>query len=132
MSTDELRSLIDRAARSVRSARNLLDDGDFDFAIARAYYAMFYAAKAALLHRGVNRSKHSGVIAAFGALFVKSGDFSVADQQHLQAAFNDRSAGDYAGIFPSREKTEQRLREAEDFVTRVTTFLKQHGAFPNP
>ena len=59
MSEKELQSLMERARRSLRSARNLLDDGDHDFAISRAYYAMFYAATAALLSLEVNRSKHS-------------------------------------------------------------------------
>ena len=66
MSEKELQSLMQRARRSLRSARNLLDDGDHDFAMSRAYYAMFYAATAALLSLEVKRSKHSGVIAAFG------------------------------------------------------------------
>ena len=44
MSEKELQSLMQRAHRSLRSARNLLDDGDHDFAMSRAYYAMFYAA----------------------------------------------------------------------------------------
>ena len=54
MSREEIESLMRRAERSVRSARNLLDDADDDFALSRAYYAMFYAATAALLGRGVN------------------------------------------------------------------------------
>lgn len=65
MSQKELQSLMERARRSLRSARNLLDDGDHDFAMSRAYYAMFYAATVALLSQGIKRSKHSGVIAAF-------------------------------------------------------------------
>lgn len=48
MSHEEIRGLIEKAQRSLRNARNLLDDGDCDFAIARAYYAIFYAATAAL------------------------------------------------------------------------------------
>ena len=60
MSEKELQSLMQRARRSLRSARNLLDDGDHDFAMSRAYYAMFYAATAALLSLEVKRSKHSG------------------------------------------------------------------------
>jgi len=67
----ELQSLVDRARRSLRSARNILDDGDHDFAMSRAYYAMFYAATAALLSRGITRTKHTGVIAAFGQHLVK-------------------------------------------------------------
>ena len=39
---------MDRARRSLRSARNILDDGDHDFAVSRAYCAMFYAASATL------------------------------------------------------------------------------------
>jgi len=65
VSQKELQSLMERARRSLRSARNLLDDGDHDFAMSRAYYAMFYAATVALLSQGIKRSKHSGVIAAF-------------------------------------------------------------------
>jgi len=127
VSVAEIRSLMERAQRSVRSARNLLEDGDLDFAVSRAYYAMFYAAKAALLYKGVRRSKHSGVIAAFGEHLVKSGRFSTADQRNLQATFEERGEGDYAGIFPSREKTEQRLCDADDFVARIAAFLREEG-----
>ena len=77
MNLQELQSLVDRARRSLRSARNLLDDGDHDFAMSRAYYAMFYSATAALLSLEVKRSKHSGGIAAFGQRLVKSGKFTV-------------------------------------------------------
>jgi predicted nucleotidyltransferase len=42
-------------------------------ATSRAYYAAFYAAEAALLSLGETRSKHSGVLSAFGLLVVKQG-----------------------------------------------------------
>ena len=41
--------LMGKAARAVASARLLLSDGDVDGACNRAYYAMFDAARAALL-----------------------------------------------------------------------------------
>jgi uncharacterized protein (UPF0332 family) len=41
---------------------------------------MFYAATAALLFQNVKRSKHSGVIAAFGQRFVKTGTFTAEHQ----------------------------------------------------
>jgi uncharacterized protein (UPF0332 family) len=124
VSEQEIESLVRRAERSVQAARNLRDDGDYDFAISRAYYALFHAVSAMLLSRGIIRSKHSGVIAAFGQEFVKSGEFSAADQRLLQAAFEDRNEGDYAGVFPSREKVDQRLVDAEAFVTRVASLLR--------
>lgn len=44
--------LTGKAERAITSARLLLDAGDIDGAINRAYYAMFDAAKAALLRAG--------------------------------------------------------------------------------
>ena len=127
MSQKELQSLMERARRSLRSARNILDDGDHDFAMSPAYYAMFYAATAALLSQAIKRAKHSGVIAAFGQHLVKSGKFTREHQKALQAAFRDRTQGDYAGLFPSREEVEQRLKEADDFVQAIADFLKGEG-----
>lgn len=127
MSQKELQSLMERARRSLRSARNLLDDGDHDFAMSRAYYAMFYAATAALLSQNIKRSKHSGVISAFGRYLVKPGKFTVTQQRTLQVAFRDRSQGDYAGVFPSYEEVERRLEEARNFVQAVEDFLREEG-----
>jgi uncharacterized protein (UPF0332 family) len=95
--------------------------------MSRAYYAMFYAASAALLSRNVERSKHSGAIAAFGQHLVKSGRFTAQHQQRLQAAFEDRSEGEYAGVFPSGEAVERRLGEAREFVEAVIAFLRSEG-----
>ncbi|MBI4517320.1 MAG: HEPN domain-containing protein [Deltaproteobacteria bacterium] len=127
MSRDEILSLIQRARRSLRSARNLLEDGDHDFAMSRAYYAMFYAATAALLSRNITRAKHSGVIGAFGQHLVKAGTFTPAHQRMLQAAFSDRTAGDYAGVFPTRDDVERRIEEATQFVGAVEQFLRNEG-----
>ncbi len=127
MSEAEVVSLMDRARRSLRSAHNILDDGDHDFAVSRAYFAMFYAASATLRSQGVRRSKHSGVIAAFGQHMVKTGRFPVEQHVALQAAFSSRGAGDYGGVFPDREEAERRLQEAEEFVAAVADFLTAEG-----
>lgn len=127
MSDAELDSLMDRASRSLRSARNILEDGDHDFAVSRAYFAMFYAASATLRSQDIRRAKHSGVIAAFGQYMVKTGKFAVEHHMALQAAFSSRGAGDYGGVFPDREEAERRLQEAEKFVDAVTNFLRSQG-----
>lgn len=94
-------------------------------AMSRAYYAMFYAATAALLSQGVTRIKHSGVIAAFGQYVVKPGKMAVEYQRALQVAFRDRSAGDYTGAFPSREEVEHRLEEVSKFIQAVADFPQE-------
>ena len=65
------------------------------------------------------------MIAAFGQELVKSGEFTPEDQRLLQAAFQDRNEGDYAGVFPSRDKVERRLNEAEGFMRKVADFLRK-------
>ena len=46
MSREEIASLLAKARRSVKAAERLLQAGDYDFAVSRAYYGMFYVAQA--------------------------------------------------------------------------------------
>lgn len=127
MSEKEVRSLCSKANRSLASARRLLEAGDHDFAVSRAYYAMFYAAKAALLLGNVKRSKHAAVIAAFGEHLVKTGSFTAEHHRILRAAFDDRGEADYADMFPPREEVETRLSEARQFLDAVSAFVRRKG-----
>jgi len=90
--------LLEKADRSLAAGERLLADGFPDFAVGRAYYAMFYAAEALLLSRNLSFSKHSAVIAAFGQHFVKTGALSPSLHQHLLDAFDLRNLGDYGAI----------------------------------
>lgn len=45
----EIKDLLKKADRYLRSAELLLKDGDFDSCVSRCYYAMFYSAEAILL-----------------------------------------------------------------------------------
>jgi len=62
-----------KAHSSLTAARKLLEELLFAESISRSYYAMFYAAKALLLLDGIEVSKHSAVIAAFGREYAKTG-----------------------------------------------------------
>jgi len=55
------------------AAQDNLRLGHLRAAVSRAYYAMFYAVTAVLGSRGLWRSKHQGIIAAFGEHLVKPG-----------------------------------------------------------
>jgi len=129
LSREEIRHLMEKARRSVRSAGNLIEDGHLDFAIARAYYAMFYAAQAALLAHGINRAKHSAVIAAVGEAFVKTGKFDRAHHQALHRAFLDYSKAEYDLCVPSREAVESRIAKADAFVVTASELAERevHG-----
>ena len=65
MTTDQL-ALLNKARKSLGAANALLNDGFYDFAIARAYYTMFYLAQALLQIKGLSFSKHGSLLGAFG------------------------------------------------------------------
>ena len=49
----ETAALVQKAKRYIKSAKILLNDGDFESCVSRIYYAMFYCAEAALLTKGL-------------------------------------------------------------------------------
>ena len=71
----EIKALILKAERSLRAGQNLFSQGDYDFAISRAYYVMFYCAEALLLTKNLKFSTHSEVLSSrlsFDSFFFKS------------------------------------------------------------
>ena len=118
---------MDRARRSLRSARNILDDGDHDFAVSRAYFGDVLRGERDVAFSEYPARQHSGVIAAFGQCMVKTGRFPVEHHVALQTAFSSRGAGDYGGVFPDREEAERRLQEANAFVEAVADFFRNEG-----
>lgn len=82
---------LDNARQMLEVAAHNLAAGFYGSAINRAYYAMFYAANALLATKGIARSKHSGVIAAFREHFVKSGLIEV-DYSSIYGRVDGQSA----------------------------------------
>jgi uncharacterized protein (UPF0332 family) len=123
--TVEQDGLLQKAHRNIRSAKLLLADGDYDTAVSRAYYAMFYIAEALLLSRGLAYSKHSAVIAAFGREFAKAGVLPPQFHAHLRAASEARNISDYQlASHVTEEDTVRHISRAEELFTAGEAFLK--------
>jgi len=110
-------ALLTKARRSVAAGRRLAVDGDLDFAVSRAYYAMFYTAQAFLLGRERRFSKHSAVIAAFGQEFAKD-DEALREFHHgIVEAQDARNVGDYQiDVILSGEDVQAHLDRADRFI----------------
>jgi uncharacterized protein (UPF0332 family)/predicted nucleotidyltransferase len=93
--TSEQQKLLEKAARSLSAAKNLNQDGYPEFSVSRAYYCMFYLAKAFLLKENLSFSKHSAVISAFGREFASKKRVPVEYHRHLIEAERIRLQGDY-------------------------------------
>lgn len=123
--TKEIHALIEKARRSLRAARALLDSGDFDFAVSRAYYAIFYVSEALLLNKGAGFSKHAAVIAGVYREYVKDGHLPRAFHRTLHRAFGLRQKGDYLSEDAVAEDEARSLVEAvEQQIEAAVAVLK--------
>lgn len=113
--------LIAKARQASASAELLLKTGDMDGACNRAYYAMFDAARAALLvstapmEPEVART-HGGLIAAFSLHLVKTGRVAVELGKALNRAEELRLAADYKGDVIDADTAGEAVRQAHTFV----------------
>jgi len=115
--TDDVRLHLDRAEDCIADAELLLAASRSGAAVSRAYYAMFHAATAALLHRGITRRSHQGVIAAFGQVFAKSGHVDVRLHRRFADAFDLRQESDYLPVIRLvDEKAHEVLGWAKEFA----------------
>ncbi len=116
--------LLDKAARALQAAEQLLGGGNAEFAVGRAYYAMFYVAEALLNEKGRRFRKHGGVHGAFGELFVKTGEFDPKYHRWLLESFNKRVAGDYGvEAFIAPEEVRRMIEQAREFLEEARRFL---------
>ncbi|MCD8514039.1 MAG: HEPN domain-containing protein [Nitrincola sp.] len=114
-------SLIVKAKTAHNSARTLLDVGDVDGATNRAYYAMFDAARAALIISGASVGQdigrtHSGLIGAFGNHLVKNGPLSKEVGRLLNRAHEVRLVADYNDDSVQLTDAEEVVKQAEYFI----------------
>ena len=118
------RELMTKANRALASAEKLLQDDDSDGACNRAYYAMFDAARAALIASKASvppeiAKTHSGLIAAFSLHLVKPGLFPVELGRAFNRAEDLRLVADYKGDSISLEEALWAVRHARTFLEQV-------------
>lgn len=121
------RELFKKAMVAIESAQLLINAGDHDGACNRAYYAMFDAARAALL---VSKSltdlstikTHSGLITSFSLLLVKTGHVSVELGKSLNKVEGLRLLADYKGEEIDLAQAQWALKEARVFVLALQKY----------
>lgn len=124
--TEEIRDLLVKARKYIRSAEVLRREGDYDSAVSRLYYAMFYCAEALLAARGFAYSTHRGLLSGFSQHLVKTGELPAEMRDWLRRAFDKRQLGDYESRPIIEEIDVQDLqRKAEQFVARARELLSR-------
>ena len=122
--------LMTKANRAHASAKLLFDSGDVDGACNRAYYAMFDAARAALL--SINAPvpaeiarTHSGLITAFSLHLVKPGLVPVEHGRALNKVEGLRLIADYKGDPVTLDNAAWALEQSGKFLDAVQALIAE-------
>jgi uncharacterized protein (UPF0332 family) len=107
------------ARERARTARAALGSGSPSSATSLAYYAMLYAARAALSEEDCNARTHSGTWTLFREIFVDSGRFDGGLVAAAQATQPLREGADYDARWISADEAERVCALADEFLSAI-------------
>lgn len=113
------------ARERLAGARNAQSNGHPGVAASAGYYAMLYAARAALSERDLYSKTHSGAWSLFSEQFVKDGGFDPKLASAATSAQEIRELGDYAAKPPSADQAGEIIETAARFIGEVERVLDE-------
>lgn len=114
---------LNMAEEKLRSAKILLDAGQYKDSIGRSYYAIFSALRAVLARDKVDFSKHAGVISYFQREYLKTELFDKKYSRYISSAFQIRNNCDYDDFFiVSKEEAVEQYEHACELYEVVENF----------
>lgn len=117
------REYLDQAERRLRIAKLGLGADVAEPLISLGYYAMFYAARAALSEQDVFVRSHKGQWGLFHRTFVAGGEFDPLLAQAAAATQKPREYADYEARPFSEQQARQTLELADRFVAAVKELI---------
>ena len=128
MELEQLRTLsqirLEHADECISAAKSLLESKNYKSAANRAYYTIFHAMRAVLAFDKIDMKHHSGIIAEFRRLYIKTGIFDVELSKIISVLSDSRNDSDYDDLFiVSKEEVIQQINEAEFFLEKIKEYL---------
>jgi len=102
---------IETSKKTYEAAKVLADNGFWNSAVNRLYYALYYAVNALLVLNGIETKSHAGAKTQFTATFIKTRKFDKKYGRLLSELFDWRQKGDYENIFDYDNESVQPLFE---------------------
>ena len=129
MELDNLKALSDirleHADECISAAKSLLQSENYKSAANRAYYTIFHAMRAVLAFDKIDMKHHSGIIAEFRRLYIKTGVFDVELSKIISVLSDSRNDSDYDDFFiVSKEEAIEGIHYAELFLNAIKEFLQ--------
>lgn len=112
-----------QAHERLRQARHDLGQDFLPGAVSAAYYAMLYAARAALSERDEYAKSHGGTWHLFRERYVISGSFEQGLFSLAHRTQKVREQGDYEAVSPEPAQASEIVEGAGDFIAAVERML---------
>ena len=109
----------EKADLALDDAAFLTDAGKYGLAANRLYYALYYAASALLLNKGIATKRHSGLMTQIHMHFVKTGILSTDEGALFKVMFSLRHEDDYEDFI------EVERADIDEYTPQVTALVKK-------
>lgn len=110
-------------------AKEILKLGDYKTVANRSYYAIFSAMRAVLALEGFDSKKHSGIIAKFREIYIKTKILPQELSSVIDRLVTARQGSDYDDFYLiSKAEVEEQLQDAQRFIEITGDYLlTQYG-----
>ena len=116
---------LEKAESALKDAHFLEDNKRYNLAANRLYYALYYAASALLICKGIPTKTHAGLITQISLHLVKPGILSVEDGKLLKVMFELRQEGDYEDFIEiEKEDIEEYTPKVKALVEKLKHLIK--------
>jgi hypothetical protein len=117
---------LESSKKTLEAAKVLAENGFWNSAVNRLYYALFYSVNALLYVSDIAVKKHSTVKTQFNLHYIKTGILDKKYGQLLSELFDWRQKGDYENIFEyDKESVLPLIPEVEEMVKVIETAVKE-------
>ena len=128
MEFEQLRALsnirLEHADECISAAKSLLESENYKSAANRAYYTVFHAMRAVLAFDKIDMKHHSGIIAEFRRLYIKTGIFDAELSKIISVLSDSRNDSDYDDFFiVSKEEVAEQIKDAELFLEKIKEYV---------
>lgn len=114
----------ERAHETLAEIPYLRDQGYYNTAVNRLYYACYYAAVALMTKYHISTNTHAGVKMMLGLHFVSKGLITKESGRAFTSLFDSRQRGDYDEfVYNTREEVDELYPKAQRFIEEVDALL---------
>ncbi len=115
-----VRYRMESSRKTFEAAKVLAQNGFWNSAVNRLYYAVFYAVNALLVLNKIQTKSHTATKSQFSLHFIKTGKFEKKYGRLLAELYDWRQKGDYDNIFDYDNDSVQPLfKPVEEFINLI-------------